>query len=128
MTLIRVRLCAEDRKEYGGDAGPLPEELTLDVEALKDLTAGELEDVDRALGLPLAAFVQPLETWGLGPAQLRRVASWLAARQAGITIEFEEWQPRLLRAELTREASAVPPAGTSERSSEDSPSPPSSEA
>lgn len=116
MTIIRVRLCEYDRNRYG-DEEPLPEELTVDVDELLDLPAGELEALDRDLNMPIAAFVDGLRTWSLNLAQLRRVAAWLALRQHGTTVAYEEFQPRLMRAEMVREAGR-PPAGTSEGSSE----------
>lgn len=115
MTTIRVRLCEHDRNRYG-DEEPLPDELTVDVDALLDLPAGELEDLDRDLQMPVAAFADGLRTWSLNMAQLRRVAAWLALRQHGHSVPYGEFQPRLLRAEFVREA-GHPPAGTSEGSS-----------
>jgi len=125
VTTIRVWLCEADRDQYGGDEGRLPEELAVDLEALKDLAAGELEQLDRSLGVPVALFLEPMETWAIDGAQLRRVVAWLAVHLAGRTVSYADFQPRLLRATFTREVDERPPAGPSESSSEDAP-PPSS--
>jgi hypothetical protein len=117
MTVIRVRLCEQDRKTYGVDGDLLPDELTLDVDELLDLPAGELEALDRDLNMPIAAFIDGLRAWSLNMAQIRRVAAWLALRQHGRSVPYEEFQPRVLRGEFTRETDH-PPAGTSEDSSE----------
>ncbi|MGX4657106.1 hypothetical protein ACWCHM_26155 [Micromonospora sp. SCSIO 07396] len=116
MTIIRVRLCEADREQYGGGE-PLPEELTVDVEQLLDLPASELEALDRDLTMPIAVFVDAMESWTLNVSQLRRVAAWLAVRNAGRTVPYAEFEPRLLRAEFSREATSNPPAGPSEGSS-----------
>ncbi|OKI47309.1 hypothetical protein [Micromonospora sp. CB01531] len=118
MTIIRVRLCEADRKEYGIDGEPLPEEMTLDVEGLVDLRARELVALDRALGMPVKLFFEPLLTWSLNVAEVAQVAAFLAAHQAGSPVKFDDFDPRLGRAELVREASDAPLAGASERSSE----------
>lgn len=116
MTVIRVRLCDADRKQYGGDE-ELPEELTLDVDELLDLPAGELEAIDRELQMPIALFVDAMQARSFGMAQLRRVTAWLAVRREGRTVTYDDFQPKVLRATFTREA-ANPPAGPSEASSE----------
>ncbi|MFE7868849.1 hypothetical protein ACFUYE_00655 [Micromonospora humida] len=122
MTTIRVRLCETDRVDYGTDGESLPEVLTVDLEALKDLTASELEGIDRALNTPLALFLEPLERWDLRTAQVGRVAAWLAIHQHGSGVSFDDFQPRLLRARFDREVQADnPPAGPSEYSSEADP-------
>ncbi|MFI2577696.1 hypothetical protein ACH5AJ_36485 [Streptomyces rochei] len=118
MTIIRVRLCETDRVDYGIDGEPLPDVLTVDLEALKDITAAELEGLDRALNTPLALFLEPLERWDLRTAQVGRVAAWLAVHQYGSKVPFDDFQPRLLRARFDREVQADPPAGPSEYSSE----------
>jgi hypothetical protein len=111
VTKIRVQLCEEDRKEYGSEEGPLPEVMTLDLETLKDLRASELDAIDRALGVPLALFLEPLESWELKRAQVTKVAAWLAARGEGGVAPFADFDPRLLRATFVREDEASPPAG-----------------
>ena len=122
MTIVRVRLGDTDRKEYGVDGDLLPEVCTLDVERLKDMTAAELEAVDRVLDAPLALFIDPMERWDLRAAQVGRVVAWLAARESGCPTPFADFQPRLLRAVFEREVPADnPPAGTSESSSEGAP-------
>lgn len=122
MTIIRVRLGEMDRKEYGRDGELLPDVLPVDLERLKDLTAAELETIDRALDTPLALFIEPMEKWSLTPAQLCRVVAWLAVHLHGSPASFADFQPRLLRAVFEREVPADnPPAGTSESSSEGAP-------
>lgn len=118
MTIIRVRLCETDRKEYGVDGELLPEQLSVSVDELLDLPAGEVEQLDRDLGMPIALFVDAMQSWSLGVAQLRRVMAWLAVRQSGRTVAYGDFQPKILRARFTREAADNPPAGPSGVSSE----------
>jgi hypothetical protein len=117
MTIIRVRLCETDRKEYGVDGELLPEELTLDVEALKDLRAKELVALDLAIGTPVKLFLQPMQTWSLDAAQLCLTVAFLAVHLAGSPVQFADFDPRLGRAEFVREAIDGPPDGTSASSS-----------
>lgn len=119
MTIIRVRLCDRDRAVYGRDGEDLPAELVLDLEALKDLTAIELERVDLAMRAPVAAFMGPLESGSLAVAQVRWAAAWLALRLNGYDVPIGDFQPMLLRGAFTREVVDGPPDGTSESSSED---------
>lgn len=118
MTIIRVRLDGEDRKRYGGDE-PLAEWLVLDTEQLKDMQAGELSDLEREMDVVLASVLPAIEPQLASPAIIRRVAAYLAVRQAGHTLAWDDFQPRLLRAEFVQEDDANPPAGPSEVSSED---------
>lgn len=121
MTIIRVRLCEADRKEYGISGEPLPEEMTLDVEGLKDLRAKELVALDRALGLPVKLFIGPMQSMALDVAELAYVVAFLVVHQAGSLVPAAEFDPRLNRAEFAREAMGNPPDGTSEPSSEEVP-------
>jgi len=121
VTIIRVRLCETDRKEYGVDGDPLPEEMTLDVEGLKDLRARELVALDRALGLPVKLFVGPMQSMALDVAEVAHVVAFLVVHQAGSPVKFTDFDPRLNRAEFVREAMDNPPGGTSEPSSEAAP-------
>lgn len=119
MTIIRVRLDGEDRKRYGGTE-PLPEELVLDTDALKDMTADELDRLEQEIDIALAGLMPHLEP-KLGKLSfMRRAAAFLAVRQAGSEVSWGDFQPRLLRAEFVQEeAAAGPPAGPSGGSSED---------
>lgn len=118
MTIIRVRLDADDCKRYGGEGGPLPDELVLDVEQIKDLPAGELDEVEREMDVALAAVVPQMEGSLPRASFVRRVVAYLAVRQAGGRPSWEDFQPRLLRAHFTQEEIPRPPAGPSEGSSE----------
>lgn len=118
MTLIRIRLGDTDRQRYEVD-----EHLVLDVEALKDMGADELETLERTSGLPIAPFLPMLEGRLTEIAQPRRVAVWLALRQAGRDVPWEECTPQLLRAEFVQEFDTDPLVGPSESSSEDDTSP-----
>ncbi|MFG1776612.1 hypothetical protein ACGFIG_09305 [Micromonospora sp. NPDC049048] len=117
MTIIRVRLDDEDRKQYGAEE-PLPEELVLDLEALKDMPAGDLDALERDMDLALIGLLGYLEP-RLSPLMFaRRAAVFLAARAAGCSTRYGEFQPRLLRATFVQEDAARPPAGPSGDSSE----------
>ncbi|MEW2442784.1 hypothetical protein [Micromonospora marina] len=120
MTIIRVRLDGEDRKRYGGPDAPLPEELVLDTEWLKDLAAGELDAIERETDLSLAGLLTVIEPRLSTLSAFRRAVAWLAARNSGHPLPYDGFQPRLLRAQFVQEevAEAGPPAGPSERSSE----------
>lgn len=119
MTIIQVRLDDEDRKRYGGDE-PLPEQLALDTEWLKDLPVGDLDEIERETNLFLVSLLGLLEQDGLPRSMsVRRGIAYLAVRQAGRRPGWDDFQPRLLRAEFAQEGEAVPPAGPSESSSED---------
>lgn len=119
--MLRIRLCEADRERFAA-----PEELVLDVEAIKDLDAAELTEMDQALTMPVALFLPYFEGPLSDAAQVRRVAVWLALRLAGCDVAWDACTPKLLRAEFTQEAR--PPVGASEGSSEDEPVSSSSEA
>lgn len=97
MAVIKVRLCDLDREEYGG-----PEELTVDVEALKDLRAGEHESIDGATNMALSMFIPLLEDGPLKIAHVGRLAAWLGLRNAGIDVDYKKFDPRLMRATVER--------------------------
>lgn len=119
MTIIRVQLDDEDRKRYGSDE-PLPEDLAFDTEWLKDLPAGQLDTIERETGLYLAALLPLVEGNRIEPiSAIRRAVAYLAVRQAGHHPQWENFQPRLLRATFTQEDDANPPDGPSESSSGD---------
>ncbi len=118
MTTIRVRLDDEDRKRYG-DGDPLPEQLVFDTEKLKDLPFAELYELEREMDLAIASVTPLFEAPLSKQAIVRQVVAYLAVRQAGQKVTFEDFQPRLLRAEFVHEeAEAGPPAGPSGGSSE----------
>lgn len=98
MTMIKVRLCDGDRAEYGA-----PEELTVDVEALKDLRASENSAIDQEIGMALSLFIPLLEEGVHQVAHAGRVAAWLGLRNAGIDIKWNDFDPRLNRAVFTVE-------------------------
>ncbi|MFG3702380.1 hypothetical protein ACGF5C_31535 [Micromonospora sp. NPDC047620] len=118
MTIIRVCLDDTDRKQYGGDDGPLPAELVLDTEALKDMGAGDLDAVEREMDLAVAGLLTVIEPRLSGLSFARRAVAYLAVRMAGHAVSFAEFQPKLLRATFTQEDAGRPPAGPSEVSSE----------
>ena len=112
----RIALCDEDRARFG-----CGEQLTLDLEAVKDLDGDDLDEIDRAIRLPLAAFLPYLEDPVVKVAQVRRVAVWLALRLAGTSVDWEKCTPKLLRATFVWEAPSGPPDGPSGSSSGDVP-------
>jgi len=122
MTVIKIRLCEGDRLEYGCD-----EELSLDVESLKDLRADEHSKIDEAIGTSMALFIPMMESPGptLAVAHVARLAAWLALRSAGIDIEWAKFQPRLMRAAITREGDDEPrpPVGGPSGDSSETPPP-----
>lgn len=121
MTAVRIQLGDADRKRYDVDG-----DLVLDLEALKDLTASELEKLDQELKVPVAVFVSAIEDKQFKAAQVARVTVWLALRQAGQALAYADCDPRPGRATFTPEVQARPPAdGPSPTSSQDEP-PPSS--
>jgi hypothetical protein len=117
MTLpqLRIRLSPDDAAAYGCDPN-----LVLDLEALKDLDAVELGEIDEALQFPLATVLPLIENRPniSALATPRRFAVWLALRQAGHDVDYEKCTPKLLRTAFEREDEPGPPAGPSEASSE----------
>ncbi len=119
MTTIRVLLCAEDQDRY--QVG----ELLLDIERLKDMPADELVTFEQESDAALASLLPLIEPTVSKLAIARRAAAFLAVRQAGHDVRWDDFQPRLLRAEFEplEVPRADPPAGSSEFSSEAAPSP-----
>lgn len=106
MALIKIRLCNADREEYGG-----PEELTVSVEALKDLRAAEHQAIDEAMGMALSMFIPLMEDGPLSIAHVGRIAAWLGLRNAGTEVTWDKFNPRLLRATIERHGDDTrPPA------------------
>ncbi len=119
MTIIRVRLDDEDRKEYGGGE-PLPAELVLDTESFKDMRGRELTAIEVEMDVQLRSFLPLLgvpRSRQAGPVEHR--VAYLAARLAQPALKWDDFDPRLHRAVFVWEDDANPPAGTSESSSED---------
>lgn len=114
LSLLRIRLCEADRDTYG-----CGEEITLDFEALKDLTADELEEIDQELEYAVAVLL-PLIEQGSELTRMRRCAVWLALRQAGSPVDYAKCNPQILRTRFEMETQPGPPDGPSEPSSEDS--------
>ncbi|MFE9192061.1 hypothetical protein ACFYL6_20895 [Micromonospora sp. NPDC007208] len=119
MTTIRVLLCAEDQTRY--EVG----ELLLDTEQLKDMRADELVKFEQESDAALASLLPLIEPTVSKLAIARRSAAFLAMRQSGYDVRWDEFQPKLLRAEFEQVEvpRADPPAGSSESSSEAEPSP-----
>lgn len=115
MTVIKIRLCDGDRAEYG-----CPEEMTVDVESLKDLRSSEHAAIDQEIGMALSLFIPLMEEGVVQVAHVGRLTAWLGMRNAGIDIKWADFDPRLGRATITAESDDQnPPAGgPSELSSE----------
>lgn len=114
MTTIRVQLCAEDRDRY--EVG----DLTFDSELLKDMTADELVRFERESDVAVASILPLVEPTVSALAIARRACAFLALRQGGRDVRWDDFQPKLLRAtfEQIEVARTDPPAGSSESSSE----------
>lgn len=108
MTTIKVDLCAGDKAEYGvGD-----QDLSVDVESLKDMRASENSAIDQEIGMALSLFIPMLEEGVIQVAHCGRVTAWLALRNAGIDVKWNDFDPRLNRATFTVERDEQrPPAG-----------------
>jgi hypothetical protein len=119
MTIIRVLLCAEDQARYGVGV------LLFDSEKLKDMQADELVTFEQESDIAVASVLPLIEPTVSKLAISRRVAAFLALRQAGHDVRWVGFQPKLLRAEFEQVevTRADPPAGSSESSSEAEPSP-----
>lgn len=114
MTVIKVRLCDGDVAEYG-----CPQEVTVDVESLKDLRASEHAAIDQEIGMALAVFLPAMEDGLVQVAHVGRLSAWLGLRNAGVDIKYSDFDPRLGRATITAERDDHPPVdGPSELSSE----------
>jgi hypothetical protein len=114
MTTIRVLLCAEDRDRY--KVG----ELLFDSEKLKDMTAEDLVQFERDSDVAVASLLPLVDPRLSVVAIARRSAAFLALRQGGHDVRWDDFQPKLLRAEFEQVEAAHtdPPAGSSESSSE----------
>jgi hypothetical protein len=111
---IRIHLGGADQQRFGVHG------LALDLEALKDLEYEAYQAIEIDMKMPIALFLPVLEAGSLELAQVKRVAVFLALRQADNAIAWDDCTPRPGRTELEREADpAGPPAGPSEHSSED---------
>lgn len=117
MTQIRVRLCDADRARYEVD-----DDLLFDIEALKDMPAGELEALEEDMGVVVATLL-PALTSATRMAVARRAVVFFALHQASKPVAWKDCQPRLLRAEFVEVTDTDPPAGSSASSSEAAPSP-----
>lgn len=115
MTVIKVRLCNGDVAEYG-----CPEEVSVDVETLKDLRSSEHAAIDQEIGMALSLFIPLMEEGVTQVAHVARLAGWLGLRNAGHNMKWEDFDPRLGRATITveRDDQNPPAGGPSEPSSE----------
>lgn len=115
MTVIKVRLCDGDKAEYGVSH----DELTVDVESLKDLRASEHAAIDQEIGMALSLFIPAMEDGLTQVAHVGRIAAWLGLRNAGVDIKWNDFDPRLGRATITveRDEQSPPDGGPSESSS-----------
>lgn len=121
MTMIKIRLCDGDRAEYG-----TPEEMTVDVESLKDLRASEHAAIDEQIGMALSLFIPLMEEGVTQVAHVGRIAAWLGLHNAGIDIKWKDFDPRLNRATFTVEGNEqLPPVGGPSESSSEGDSEPS---
>lgn len=77
MALIEVRMCDEDRKEYGG-----PEWTTLDVDRLFDSPAALLERWEAETGYAIERAAAECAL-AFPPAKAVRTIVWLARKQHG---------------------------------------------
>lgn len=124
----RIRLCDEDRERYGG-----PEVLEYDRAWLDDIPADELERIEAELLPHRVTLVQASAEWEYNlTARACRVVFWLAYRQAGITLPYKDFTPKVMAAravdlELPDGGDADPPAPTEEESSPTSSPGPSTE-
>lgn len=118
MTMIKVHLGDADRADYGA-----PEELTVDVEALKDMRASEHQAIDEEMGMALSIFISLMEDGLMQVAYVGRVAAWLGLRNAGVTVKWADFDPRLNRATFTVERDNPPAGGPSGPSSEEDSAP-----
>lgn len=113
---MRLRLCDEDREQYGG-----PEwlEWSATVEWLNNLDGDALIALDEELGPHLPEAKGPL-LWLANIVQLRRVDelykmrvsrawAWLQLRAAGVDIDLPAFKPRLLA--MRAEFDTNPPSG-----------------
>jgi hypothetical protein len=89
------RLCDADRDEYGG-----PEWLELDPDALLDFRASQLAAWEKDMGQTIVSVVSQGRNES---ANAIRGQLWIALKLAGVNLEWAEFDPRALKAELRRE-------------------------
>lgn len=86
-----LRMCQEDRDRYGG-----PEWIVFDFDALANLRALELEEIEETTGFRLVGFyVADLRVSIRG----QRTALWIARRQAGLVDDWDTFDPLILQVE-----------------------------
>jgi hypothetical protein len=104
--VLQIRLCDEDRAAYGG-----PEWLVFDPERIRDLPVEELEEMEEASLISIGSMLDIVESTGDIPttARFRRAAAWIALHCAGEEMPWGKFTPRILRAQVRRQAG--PPDG-----------------
>lgn len=108
------RMCQEDRDRFGG-----PEWVTFDMDALADLRAAELEEIEETTGFRLVWFYVVDRRVSI---RGQRAALWIARRQAGLVDDWDKFDPLILQVEPrpvpSKADDADPPDPASETSSE----------
>lgn len=93
---IRLRMCEADRDAYGDPPKAEDGWVTFDPEALAELPASKLEDVETTTGFRIAYFWMPSQRIS---ARGQRAALWIARMQAGAVDEWSSFDPRVLQVE-----------------------------
>lgn len=91
-----LSLHADDRERYGG-----PEWFTFDDAAVDDAAADELELLETQLLPHDLSLIQALAEWRHNlTARSVRVVLWLGLHQAGVTVAYADFTPKVMVARM----------------------------
>lgn len=99
--VLKIRLCDEDRDEYG-----LPEWLELDRDLVDDMRADALHELEVEMDITIWQLFAVLATRS---ARCKRAVAWLAMQQAGSKVPWADFNPRILKARFAPGGDADPP-------------------
>lgn len=92
----KLSLHEQDRDRYGG-----PEWLEFNDATIDDAPADELERLESELLPHGVSLVQALAEWRHNlSARSVRVVLWLALRQSGVTVAYDEFTPKVMVARM----------------------------
>lgn len=91
MSMMRYKLCDEDRAEFGGE-----EWYTLDVAKLANARGKELARIEVELGMPLAVPLGVVTGTSYAIEGIRAVV-WLARYQNGLRTPFNDFDIRTMK-------------------------------
>ncbi len=95
MARIRWTLPDDDAKKYG-----ITEPCIFDTEALRDLSGSELEELESVLVQEADLYIVDLYPARDRNLKIPRAIMWVTLRLAGFKLKWEEFDPKVLRAQF----------------------------